>query len=217
MAQKYPQSVKAHHINMAIPAQPTLTDHPALYARMQVTPLTDAEKAGLERGKWFRNEGFGYNKEHSTKPQTIGYSVTDSPVGLLAWIYEKLHDWTDSYPWTDDEVLTWISIYYFSRAGPAATQRIYYESAHRKPATYYECQKYSDVPLAIARFPKELGLAPKLWHETMGPIVLFSEYDSGGHFAAWERPNAIIKDLKTMCGKGGGVYGCVRGRKGYDE
>lgn len=72
----------------------------------------------------------GYFNEQSTKPQTIGYALADSPVALLAWIYEKLHDWTDDYPWTEDEILTWVSIYWFSTAGPAASVRIYYEASH---------------------------------------------------------------------------------------
>jgi hypothetical protein len=68
-----------------------------------VTPYTPFEKAALERTKWFDTKGRGYSAEHSTKPQTLGYSLADSPVGLLAWIYEKLVTWTDAYPWDDDE------------------------------------------------------------------------------------------------------------------
>jgi len=64
----------------------------------------------------------------TTKPQTFGYFLADSPVGLLAWMYEKLHDWSDEYHWTDDEICTRVSIYWFSKAGPAASARLYYES-----------------------------------------------------------------------------------------
>lgn len=71
--------------------------------------------------------------EQSTKPQTLAYALNDSPVALLAWIYEKMHDWTDSYPWTDDEIFTWVSIYQFSTAGPGAAHRIYYEVIHTRP------------------------------------------------------------------------------------
>jgi hypothetical protein len=71
--------------------------------------------------------------EQSTKPQTLAYALNDSPVALLAWIYEKLHDWTDGYPWTEDEIFTWISIYQFSRMGPGAAHRIYYEVTHTTP------------------------------------------------------------------------------------
>lgn len=84
--------------------------------------------------------------EQSTKPQTLAYALTDSPIALLAWIYEKLHDWTDSYPWTDDEIFTWISIYQFSRAGPGAAHQIYYEIVHTQPGsktvTREQVQKY---------------------------------------------------------------------------
>lgn len=68
-----------------------------------VIPNTPAEKAGLARTKYFIEQGRGYDIEQSTRPQTIGYALADSPVGLLAWMYEKLVDWTDDYPWTDDE------------------------------------------------------------------------------------------------------------------
>lgn len=64
---------------------------------------TPAEKAKLARSKLFQEQGTGYSKEQSTQPQTLGYSLADSPVGLLAWIYEKLVNWTDGYPWEDDE------------------------------------------------------------------------------------------------------------------
>jgi hypothetical protein len=62
----------------------------------------------------------------------MAYSLSDSPTGLLAFIYEKLHDWTDDYPWTDEEILMWISIYWFSEAGPCASGYIYRERAKEK-------------------------------------------------------------------------------------
>ena len=68
--------------------------------------------------------------EQATKPQTLGYALADSPVALLAWIYEKMHDWTDDFPWSDEEIFRWVSVYAFSRAGPGAAQRIYYEVMH---------------------------------------------------------------------------------------
>ena len=66
---------------------------------------TDREKADLARTEWFRSFGTGYLSLQSTQPQTIGYALTDSPVGLLSWIYEKLVQWTDEYKWDDDEGL----------------------------------------------------------------------------------------------------------------
>ena len=173
----------------------------------------------MERSNDFRDEGRGYSGIHGTKPQTIGYTVTDSPIGLLAWIYEKLHDWSDheNYKWTDDEVLTWISIYQFSRAGPAATQRIYYEEAHRNPSTFDFVSKYIDVPLGISHAPRELAVLPRLWHKTLGPIVFEKQWDKGGHFAAHEQPEMLVADLREMFGKEGGAFGVVKGCNGYDE
>ena len=206
---------KAYHVNSAIPAEPTATAYPELHARVKATPLTESEIAGLARTESFFTEGNGYLRQQSTKPQTIGFSIADSPVGLLAWIYEKMHDWSDKYTWTEDEILTWVSIYYFSKAGPAATSLFYYEMEHRHPTAFTASQVYIDVPIGIARFSNDSILLPKLWNHTMGPIILQSEYESGGHFAAWERPDAIIKDLYAMFGEGGGAYGCVTGKSGY--
>jgi hypothetical protein len=218
MALFYPEECKATHTNFAIPNHPNARDDPALFLEAQQAPLTDAEKAGYKHGKWFMSEGTGYNVQQSTKPQTIGYSVTDSPVGLLAWIYEKLHDWTDSYAWTDDEILTWVSIYWFSTAGPTASQRIYYESKHETTGHRAKIAEFvPDVKLGTAKFAKELLQFPKLWNKTLGPLVLASEYDQGGHFAAWERPDAIVKDLKEMFGRQGGAYAVVHGRTGFDD
>ena len=126
----YPEHCKASHINMVHGAQPTFTKNPILTIKHGLAPYTATEKAGFERTKWFSEEGRGYYIEQSTKPQTLAYALNDSPVALLAWIYEKLHDWTDSYPWTDEEILTWVSIYQFSRAGPGAAHMIYYEVFH---------------------------------------------------------------------------------------
>ncbi|KIV79949.1 hypothetical protein PV11_07488 [Exophiala sideris] len=218
MAKNYPQHCKAHHVNMAMPAEPTLTAHPALYAQVQATPLTDFEKAGLDRTKWFRADGSGYMIEQGTKPQTIGVAVTSSPVALLTWVYEKLHDWSDGYAWTDDEVLTWVSIYEFSAGGPAATQRIYYDDRKREGGSaFVAAQEYIDSPLGVMRLPKELVQSPELWHHTMGPVVLIRQHERGGHFAAWEVPDLLAGDLREMFGRGGGAFGCVSGKNGYDD
>lgn len=151
-----------------------LTSSPLQYLKDLLTPYTAAEKHSYECGQLFLKKGFGYNLEHSTQPQTIGYSLADSPVGLLAWIYEKLVNWTDEYPWSDDEgklnyllhfllhsltpymtVLTWISMYYFSRAGPAASLRIYYELGHLGE----ELRPGYDnptIPHGVSYFPQEI-------------------------------------------------------------
>ncbi len=167
MVQHYQDSIGGHLLNAVALKEPTKESHPDLWERIQETPLTDEEKRGLEQNPEFLKEGMGYYQIQMTKPLTLGYSINDSPIGLLAWIYEKLHDWSDSYPWTDDEILTWACIYYFSTAGPNASQQIYYEATHIHDDP--PGQKWSSVPFGMSRFPKELQLHPRLWHEQLGP------------------------------------------------
>ena len=77
--------------------------NPIQYVKHLVTPYTPREREGLAIYTAFHAQGHGYFKVQSTRPQTLGYGLADSPVGMLAWIYEKLVQWTDSYPWTDEE------------------------------------------------------------------------------------------------------------------
>ncbi|KAJ7600322.1 hypothetical protein C8J56DRAFT_769006 [Mycena floridula] len=93
----------AWHTNYPKARAPQLLSEPVLYLRHLLTPYTAAEVAALDRVKWFGAHGRGYNEVQSTQPQTLGYSLADSPVGLLVWIYEKLRNWRDDYPWDDDE------------------------------------------------------------------------------------------------------------------
>ncbi len=101
-----PRYCVASHLNYIIANPPKPTSNPLLYLQYLLLPRTAQEKTGLARTEWFHTQGYGYNVEQTTRPATIGAALADSPVALLAWIYEKLHDWTDSYPWTDDEMLT---------------------------------------------------------------------------------------------------------------
>ncbi|KAF1996826.1 alpha/beta-hydrolase [Amniculicola lignicola CBS 123094] len=216
----YPQHCKASHLNMIRALPPSLSQNPVLALQHAVMPYSEQEKKGLERSRWFQEEGNGYRVLQSTKPQTIGYAFADSPVALLAWVWEKLHDWTDGYGWTDDEILTWISIYYFSPAGPNAHVRIYYEITHTSTPLIPNRERVQayipSVKLGLAYFPQELSVVPKTWGRTLGPVVYESTSDRGGHFAAWERPDVIAKDLQKMYGKGGPCHGIIEGRSGYE-
>jgi len=84
-------------------AEPPSWKSPLSFLEFLLTPWSPEEKANIERTKWFHTKGSGYIAVQSTQPQTIGYSLADSPVGLLAWIYDKLILWTDDYKWSDDE------------------------------------------------------------------------------------------------------------------
>ncbi|KIK69954.1 hypothetical protein GYMLUDRAFT_34358 [Collybiopsis luxurians FD-317 M1] len=218
IAQKYGgEHAKAWHINMPTGSPLRFRFNPILYIQHLITPYSESEKAGFERDAWFEKEGTGYFKLQATQPQTLGYSLADSPVGLLAWIYEKLVNWTDKYPWTDDEILTWVSIYYFSRAGPAASVRIYYEVIHSN-RTFIQLPAYKPtIPLGISFFPKELFHAPRKFNHNLGKLVFQSEHSAGGHFAAHECPEELVGDLRRMFGKQGPAYGVVPGNNGYDK
>lgn len=215
MGVRYPAHVLASHFNFVrLHDKPTAasSEAPAHLLAALDEPLTAQETQGLERSAWFKNKGYGYNMEQSTRPHTLGFALADSPVALLAWIYEKLHDWTDSYPWTDDEVLTWISIYAFSTAGADASVRIYYESTTQmaRHAASRDVYKYlAEVPLGMSMFPYDLVLPPSSWARTLGPVVFLKRHEDGGHFAAYERPDQLVQDLRVMFGKGGGAETAV--------
>ena len=155
----YPKYCKASHINMVRAAKPNWTSHPILALQHLLTPYSARDYQGFARTKWFMEEGSGYAREQGTKPQTLGYALTDSPVALLAWIYEKLHDWSDEYPWSEEEILTWVSVYWFSTAGPAASLRIYYEATHTQGIHRDRTTQYvANVKLGLAIFPKVSSL-----------------------------------------------------------
>ena len=208
----YPSHCIASHLNYIRAKPPTLLSHPLLYLR-SLLPLSATEKAGLARTAWFREQGYGYNTLQTTRPATIGAALADSPVALLAWIYEKLHDWTDAYPWADDEILTWVCIYQFSAAGPAASARIYYEAQNTYPYDREDKRQMEyngKVKLGLSYFPRDLLVYPKTYGRTLGDVVFEKFHSEGGHFAAWEKPELLAGDLKSMFGKGGGAEDVAR-------
>ncbi|EFR00211.1 epoxide hydrolase 1 [Nannizzia gypsea CBS 118893] len=222
MAKRYPSHVKAVHTNFLILPLPYPWKSPVLFLKSLLTiPFSRKDQAKLAVSKNYVTHGNGYMAQQGSCPQTLGYSLHDSPVGLLAWIYEKLHSWTDSYAWTEDEVLTWVSIYLFSRAGPAASTRIYYEFNHPPPrpgnlSSEEVASCYSpDVKFAVAYFPREILAFPMLWCRSIGDLVRESEFDKGGHFAAWEVPDILAADIQGFFGKEGQAYSIVAGADGY--
>ena len=132
-------------------------------------------------------------------------------------------------------VLQWVSVYWFSRAGPAASVRIYYEAAVNRDIDL----PTTSLPFGVSYFPKEIMHIPRMlvrlvapsqldfqkcwlfllnlsrWTKTIGNVVFESEHESGGHFAAHEKPEALVGDLRKMFGKGGPAYGVVSGKNGY--
>ncbi|KAH9163038.1 alpha/beta-hydrolase [Lactarius sanguifluus] len=212
-----PKHVKASHTNMPICEQPKLFGNPIVLLKYFIMSFTSREREAAAATQSHLRNGMGYFAEQSTKPQTLGFSLADSPVGLLAWVYEKLVTLTDAYPWTDDEVLTWVSIYWFSRAGPAASIRIYYELALSGELVNFP---KTTVPVGLSFFPKEPIRSPKVrlmngsLLRAQAKVVFESEHEVGGHFAAYEQPEALVSDLRKMFGKSGPAGGVVPGCTG---
>ena len=142
----------------------------------------------------------GYSKQQSTRPQTIGYSLVDSPVGLAGWILEKIYYWTDNdgSPWdalSMDQVLDDIMLYWLPATGASAA-RLYWESFARFGAGEVS------IPSGASAFPKEILPAPREWAErTLTNLVYWNEVEKGGHFAAWEQPDLFVKELRACFAK----------------
>ncbi|KAJ7207580.1 Alpha/Beta hydrolase protein [Mycena pura] len=213
---------KAWHTNFPIVQPPKLSLNPfrlltAASMALALLWLSPAEAAALARARETQRTGLAYLRLQATKPQTLGYALADSPAGLLAWIYEKLVAWTDGYAWDDDEVLTWISVYWFSRAGPAASLRIYYEAAAAGDLVPSVHDAAPAIPMGVSYFPGELAGLPRNWVRRTGNVVFEAEHPMGGHFSAYETPALLVEDIRKMFRRGGPAYGVVRGCTGYSE
>ncbi|KAI0889383.1 epoxide hydrolase 1 [Annulohypoxylon maeteangense] len=203
----YPKSLLAVHINM-VSANPPPPSSPFSYLRYLVTDFlqwyTPEEQLGIKGLQHYQRHGSGYFHIQQQSPNTIGVALADSPVGLLAWIYDKLVNWTDEYPWTDDEVCAWISLYWFSRAGPAASVTIYHEVLEGTGPKGFGIA-CPNVKMGFSYFPKEIANTPRFWNRRLGDVVFEREHEKGGHFAAWEQPEALVDDLRVMFGPNGSV------------
>jgi epoxide hydrolase len=159
--------------------------------------LTETDRARLALMTTWGRDMSGYAVVQSTRPQTISYALTDSPVGQLAWIVEKFKEWTDpsaSLPEDAidrDLILTDVSVYWLTgTAGSAA--RIYYEDAR----TWGQVRPPSPVPTGVAVFPNDLTIRPLA--ERDHNVVHWSEFSPGGHFAAMEAPDLLVDDVREF-------------------
>jgi pimeloyl-ACP methyl ester carboxylesterase len=166
--------------------------------------LTASERtalADLERASQWES---GYSQEHATRPQTIGYSLTDSPAGLCAWIVEKFWAWTDcdGHPenaLTRDELLDNLMLYWLPRTG-ASSARLYWESIRQVNEWIAGAARDTvDVPTGCSIFPKEIQRPSRRWAERRFlDIRHWNEPDRGGHFAALEQPELFVDELRTF-------------------
>jgi len=172
---------------------------------------SEPERAAHAALDTFTTDGFGYFLEQSTRPQTIGYSLLDSPIGLAAWMLD--HD-TDSYlkitrafvdgdpvgNLTRDQILDNITLYWMTGTGASAA-RWYWEFGRFLAASHGHTPPPVQVPVTFTTFPGELFASPRTWVETVYPTTTyFNEVDRGGHFAAWEEPELFTAEVRAAFG-----------------
>lgn len=184
------------HLNMTVPVPPKdVADPMALVAPEEIVYLAHAQD--------YRDNGFGYFAQQTTRPQTLGYGLTDSPAGWCAWVAEKFYTWTDctgadgrraiTNAVSLDDFFTNLSIYWFTNSITSAS-RLYREHAQAErrgdekivpPAT----------PTAIAAFPHDIMTSPRQWAERFFNVVQWDAMPKGGHFAAMEQPALLAASI----------------------
>ncbi|PWU24765.1 MAG: multidrug MFS transporter [Candidatus Rokuibacteriota bacterium] len=161
---------------------------------------TEEERRYLEQLKHWEREETGYQWIQGTKPQTLAYGLTDSPVGLAAWIVEKFRTWSDSSGdverrFTKDVLLTNVMLYWITGAINSSFWP-YYARRH-SPWPLPDNQRI-EVPTAYASFPREILHPPRAWAERMYNITRWTAMPAGGHFAALEEPEALAADIRAF-------------------
>lgn len=159
--------------------------------------LTEDEQQALAAYAQHRKWGTGYSKQQSTRPQTLGYGLVDSPVGQLAWIVEKFWAWTDcdGHPEnavSRDELLDNVMLYWATGSG-ASSARLYWESF-----TSFITDGRVELPTGVAASPKEILRTPRSWCEAAYNITHWSTMPRGGHFAALEQPELFVDDVRAF-------------------
>lgn len=190
LAYAYPERLIGIHLNM-VQAGP---------GRKPESEMTEAEKEWARQSQAFLAEETGYSNIQGTKPQTLAYGLNDSPAGLAAWIVEKFRRWSDcdgdvEQVYTKDELLTNIMIYWVTETINSST-RLYYEARHN-PTTVPRSERV-EVATGAAIFPKELMRPTRQMAERRYNIQHWTEMPSGGHFAALEKPQELVDDIRAF-------------------
>lgn len=164
--------------------------------------LSQPERDAYQSLSTFFGRNAAYGAMMVTRPQTIGYSLADSPSGLAAWIYEKFAQWSDSDGVPErvlsrDDMLNDITLYWLTNAG-ASSSRFYWENNNNNFSSETQRTRDIKVPVAITAFPKEIYKAPESWSRQAYPsLVYYSQAAKGGHFAAWEQPQIFAEELRA--------------------
>jgi microsomal epoxide hydrolase len=162
-------------------------------------PLTEREKADLADLARFASEESGYQRVQGTKPQSLGFSLNDSPVGLCAWIVEKFKTWSDcgddpEKSFTRDELLTNVMVYWVTQT-ITSSMRLYYETFK---GGRVGLEKRIETPTGVARFPREVMRFPRSWVERHYNVTRWTELPRGGHFAAMEVPELFVPEVRAF-------------------
>jgi len=196
MARQAPAGLLGIHVNMPATVPPdvakALNDGDPAPAG-----LSEKEKAAFEKLDTFYKKNCGYAAMMVTRPQTVGYGLSDSPVGLAAWMYDKFAQWTYSggepeRSLTRDEMLDDITLYWLTNSAISSAQ-LYWENN----ANNFNAVDIS-IPAAVTVFPGEIYQAPRSWVErSYHKLIYFNEVDKGGHFAAWEEPVLFSAEMRA--------------------
>jgi pimeloyl-ACP methyl ester carboxylesterase len=183
-----PENLVGIHLTMPLAERPP---------EAEAQPLTDSEKAAFAARETFQKLGTGYSSEQSTRPQTIGYGLLDSPSAQCTWIVEKFWDWTDCAGHPEnvisrDRLLDNVMLYWLPGNG-ASSARLYWESFKRRRMDEVP------VPTGVTQFPQELVRLPRHWIERRyTDLRHWSEPKTGGHFASLEQPEVFVDELRTF-------------------
>ena len=207
MGRLSPNGLKGIHVNLFFGAPPELRAGILSGAPAPAT-LSDEEKADYQRRQRIQATGFGYLIEQVNRPETIGHSLADSPVGLAAWMID--HDaisyghisqlFLEQKPFgaiTRDDVLDNITLYWVTNTG-ASSAWLYWENGRAAAAAAGKPMPDVAVPVAFSAFPEEIIGAPRTWVERAFPkLAYYNKLEKGGHFAAWEEPELLASELRT--------------------
>ena len=187
LARLHPPQCAAVHINMT----------PILPQADEQQNMTPKEQGAVDSLTYYNQQESGYAMQQGTRPQTLGYALTDSPIGQAAWIYEKFHAWTDNQGNPEDalsvdEMLDNIMLYWLSGTATSAA-RLYWESMRDG----YMKQPLQ-MPIGVSIFPKEIFRTSRRWGERYYKnIIHWNELERGGHFAAFEQPVVFVQEVRT--------------------
>jgi epoxide hydrolase len=188
LAWRHPDHLVGIHLNLVPGAGP---------ADRAAADLTDAERGSLAALAEHQKTGTGYSKQQSTRPQSVGYGLVDSPAALAGWIVEKFYAWTDNdgdpaSAVSTDDLLDNLMLYWLPAAGASAA-RLYWESLSR-----FRGAAPITVPAGCSIFPAEIYRPSRRWAEPLfTDLRYWNELDKGGHFAAFEQPEAFIAEVRA--------------------